>query len=405
MISVEQALERVLAHCVPRPPVLTPLSDACGRVLAEDVVSDIDSPPHDKSLVDGYAVRAADVAEPGCHLTVLEEVTAGVIPTREVTAGTTTRVMTGVAIPRGADAVVMLEETTQTDVATVQIKQGHVSTGAHIMPKATSLRRGQSVLKEGTPIRAIEIGVLAETGRAQVQVHPAPRVAVIATGNELVESRQVPAAGQIRNSNGPMLCALANRSGARVVDLGIGRDEAESLRALIEQGLDHDVLVLSGGVSAGVLDLVPGLLHDLGTQKIFHKVNLKPGKPLWFGVLPVEQDLYRLIFGLPGNPVSSLVCFILFVRPALMHLSGHATRGICTGRATMSCKHIQRGDRLTYYPAVRRSGVESTNPTVEPLPWRGSADLATLLAANCLIVFPPGNRTFSAGDEVDVVIL
>ena len=405
MISVEQALEHVLEHCAPRPPILRSVNSALGRVLAEDIASDIGSPPYDKSLVDGYAVRAVDVVDPGCHLTILEEVTAGVTPTCDVKPGTATRVMTGVAIPRGADAVVMLERTTQTDAATVQIKQGHVTAGAHIMRKATSLRRGQSVLKAGAHIRAIEIGVLAETGRAQVQIHPAPSVAVIATGNELVELHQFPAAGQIRNSNGPMICALANRSGACSLDLGIGRDESESLRALIQRGLEHDVLVLSGGVSAGVLDLVPGMLHDMGVKKIFHKVTLNPGKPLWFGVFPGERGLYRLTFGLPGNPVSSLVCFELFVRPALMHLAGHAAQGLCTCRATMSCDHIQRGDRVTFFPAVQHASIQSTHPTVAPLPWRGSSDLATLLAANCLIVFPPGSHSYSAGDEVDVLMI
>ena len=301
MLSVAEALQLVLHQARPLSPRRIPAAEALGCTLADAVTSDIDSPPHDKSIVDGYALRSADVGAAGAELTILEEVTAGAVPTKEVVAGTATRIMTGAPLPAGADAVVMIEQTTQTGER-VRIDAPAVRAGQNIMRRAVALARGQQVLAPGGRLRPIELGLLAEIGRTSVLAVPRPNVAVLATGNELVEPGEMPGPGQIRNSNGPLLAALVRQTGATPIDLGIARDDAADLRSKVSAGLAHDVLVLSGGVSAGVLDLVPQVLAELGVRQVFHKVNLKPGKPLWFGVHPRSAGVSTLVFGLPGNP-------------------------------------------------------------------------------------------------------
>jgi molybdopterin molybdotransferase len=408
MLDVAQALELVLQHARSPAPTRVSLSRALGLALAEDVRSDIDSPPHDKALVDGYAVRAADLAGGTGELRVVEEVTAGAVPTHTITQGAATRIMTGAPIPAGADAVVMVEQTELHDSATevngaiVKIAAPKVTSGQNILPRAASMKRGEIVLRAGCRIRAIEAGLLAEFGRAEVSAIPRPSVALLATGNELVPADATPAPGQIRNSNGPMLAALADAAGADVTDLGIAPDNEASLSAAIRDALTRDVAVLSGGVSAGVLDLVPAVLARLGVEQVFHKVRLKPGMPLWFGTLE-KDNRKRLVFGLPGNPVSSLVCFELFVKPALRALAGRSDVAHDTRAARLATEHQQRGDRATYWPAtLQREGNEST---VQLLGWKGSADLATLAAADCLAVFPPGTERFPVGTTIEVVLL
>ncbi len=399
MIEVDEALTLVRERARVNPPCRMPTGEALGLVLAEDIVSDIDSPPHDKALVDGYAVRSADVSGAPSELTVLEEVTAGEVPAKEVVQGTTTRIMTGAPLPAGADAVVMVERTELLAPTVVRINESSIRPRQNIMARAASMKRGERVLSENTVIGPAQIGLLAEVGRADVLVRPQPSVAVLATGDELVAADTQPEAGQIRNSNGPMICALVARAGGLAVDLGIGRDNSDELRRLIARGLESDVLVLSGGVSAGVRDLVPSVLAALNVEQVFHKVNLKPGKPLWFGVSSARPGV-TLVFGLPGNPVSSLVCFELFVRPAIQILSGRACEIRRSLRARLTKEHFHRSDRPTYWPAAMTEC--DGERLVEPLAWQGSADLRTLANANGLAFFPPGERRFTAGESVDV---
>lgn len=404
MLSVDEALKRVLAEAVGRPSIECPLRDALGLVLAEDVTSDVDSPPHDKSLVDGYAVVAADLAGGSVELAVLEEVTAGAVPHRAVARGASVRVMTGAPIPEGADAVVMIErsELVAEDPNRVRLSVPKVASGQNIMRRATSMARGDVVLAAGAELRAIEIGVLAEVGRESIRVIPKPRLAVLATGNELVPLEVVPEAGHIRNSNSPMLAAAARAAGAAVAELGIARDDVEELRKTIAFGLEADVLLISGGVSAGVLDLVPGVLEALGVRQVFHKIKIKPGKPLWFGVLPAESGA-KLVFGLPGNPVSSLVCFELFVRPAIARLAGRGTGALVEVTAHLAADFTHRGDRPTYHPA-RLTRVDGQD-VVEPARWKGSADLRALVETNALACFAPGDRVYRAGESIPALRL
>ena len=398
MLSVAEALELVLQQAQTLAPRRIAAAEALGCQVAEAIASDVDSPPHDKSIVDGYAVQAATAAA-GVELQILEEVTAGAVPQKAVTADTATRIMTGAGLPTGADAVVMIEQTTLHGDR-VRIDAASVRAGQNIMRRATSLARGQQVLGPGKTLRAIELGLLAEVGRTHVAAIPRPQVAVLATGNELVETARLPGPGQIRNSNGPLLAALVRQAGATPIELGIARDNPADLRDKISRGLAHDVLVLSGGVSAGVLDLVPQVLAELGVCQVFHKVNLKPGKPLWFGVAPRAGGEPTLVFGLPGNPVSTLVCFELFVRPAIAQLGGRGALGLQKARARLTAEHRQRGDRPTYWPAqiqLTGSGNQAT-----PLSWQGSGDLRTLSEANALAHFPAGDRLFQASEEIEV---
>jgi len=423
MLSISEALSKVLASTGRLNSVRVPLAEALGLALAEDVTSDVDSPPHDKATVDGYAVVVADLAGGSAELSILEEITAGAVPKQAVSRGHCTRIMTGAPVPQGADAVVMIERTELLPGgARVRIAD-RVTARQNIMPRGDSLHCGETVLAGGHEVRAAEIGLLAEVGRSDVSVFPGPRVALLSTGNELVEPQEQPAAGQIRNSNGPMLAAAVRRAGGVPVELGIARDEPVDLRKKIEQGLAADMLVLSGGVSAGVLDLVPAVLRELGVEQVFHKVSLKPGKPLWFGVArskfnvqgskfkvgDVEPEtlnlkLETLVFGVPGNPVSSLVCFELFVRPAIAKLSGRDPDvGLRQLPARLTAEFVHRGDRPTYFPAVVRREGEAIS--AEPIRWRGSGDLRGITAANALAIFPAGDRTWKAGEQVDAFLL
>jgi molybdopterin molybdotransferase len=396
MLSVADAEAIVLEHARLLPPVSVPLTaETLGQVLAEEIASDLDMPPYDKALMDGFAVRAADVCDGRATLAVIDEVTAGQTPRRPVGPGQATRIMTGAPIPPGADAVVMVERTQPAGDGQVRIDDKPPEPGQNILPRGREMRRGDVVLSAGTVLRPQELGLLAGVGRTSALLHPRPEVAVLSTGDELVEAGQVPGPGQIRNGNGPMLLAHVQRAGGRPRSLGIARDTVESLHALLAEGLRASVLVLSGGVSAGKLDLVPDGLRALGVEAHFHKVAMKPGKPVFFGTRGST-----LVFGLPGNPVSTLVCFELFVRPALRRLLGLAP-GPNLVIAALARDFPYHSDRPTYYP-VRMELTES-GWRVDPVPWFGSPDLRGLLPANAFAVFPAGEHHHRAGDRFPVL--
>jgi molybdopterin molybdotransferase len=288
------------------------------------------------------------------------------------------------------------------DFPLVRIRDPQVRPGQHILYRGMSLRRGDMVLRRGRRLTEIDIGLLAEIGRTEIPVYPQPGVAVLATGSELVPACVEPGPGRIRNSNGPMLCAAVTKAGGRAVDLGIAPDHEWDLLQHITAGLQEDVLLLSGGVSAGVKDLVPRVLRDLGAEQVFHKVRLKPGKPLWFGCVPHAKGP-RLVFGLPGNPVSTLVCFQLFVRPALAVMAGLPPAEMPHIDGELIAAYEQRGDRPTYFPARLRQ--DRGRVCVDLLDWRGSADLRTLAQADGLAVFPAGRSRYDAGQRVCVLLL
>ena len=404
MISVEQALRLVEEQCRPLAPRHHSLSEVGGLVLAEDVVSDIDSPPHDKSMMDGFALISKDASP---HRRIIEEIAAGDVPRRSVAVGTASRIMTGAPLPPGADAVVPVEAT-KVDGDRVRLLNANPPPGQNVLPRGASMRIGDIVARRGSRLRPIEIAVLAEAGCATVNVHPRPRVAVLATGNELVEASVRPGPGQIRNSNSHLLLAATAAAGAEASDLGIARDSESELRERMNAGFAADILVLSGGVSAGLYDLVPKVLAELGVSQVFHKIALRPGKPLWFGVREAA-GARTLVFGLPGNPVSSFVCCELFVRPAIAALSGGVFSGLSRVVAELDHALDHKGERaaclparVTWLPASSRAGAL---PTVGILSWRGSADMATLAQANALACLPAECVSLPAGARLDVLMI
>jgi molybdopterin molybdotransferase len=399
MLSVAQAQARILDHARPLPAELQPLDvSLCGLVLAEDVASDLDMPPHDKALMDGYAVRSADLPSGRGVLTVVEEITAGQTPRTALAAGQAARIMTGAPLPPGADAVVMVERSRMEDENRAHLEDPAIAPGQNVLARGREMLRGETILSRGTVLRAQELGVLATIGRTAVKVHPRPTVAILSTGDELVDPAEKPGPGQIRNSHGAMLSAQVFRAGGKPGFLGIARDRLEHLRPLVAEGLRSRVFVLSGGVSAGKRDLVPAVLEELGVQTYFHKVEMKPGKPVLFGT----RD-GCLVFGLPGNPVSAFACFELFVRPAFSKLLGCAEAKPRQLEAELIEDFTYKTDRPTYHPAHLEAG--KSGWTVQPVPWFGSADLRGLLKANALVLVPAGDHRHRAGQQLAVLPL
>lgn len=411
MLTIEEALRAVLEEAHPLPPRPVALADALGCPLGEDVPADIDLPPFDKSLVDGYAIRTGDVPTSDRWLRLGESIMAGQTPARPLDPGEAAIVMTGAPIPPGCDAVVMHERTT-TGEGRVRIDEPPLRPGQNILPRGKEMSAGEIILTAGTSLTPAHLGVLASVGQVRPRVRR-PRVAVVSTGDELVEPDQVPGPGQIRNSNATLLRALASEDRAEVDAFPIAPDEPDALREILRRGLEADVLIVTGGVSAGQRDLVPGALESLGVRRVFHKVRLKPGKPIWFGVGPDRaaapgsspDTTHRpgpLVFGLPGNPVGGLVGYLLLVRPALAALSDRPARSIyLTGRLARPFRH--RGDRPTYYPARLRA-VEGPDREIETLDWAGSADLRTAALADGFAAFPAGDRDYAPGDAVEYLI-
>jgi molybdopterin molybdotransferase len=392
MLEVSAALDIVLEHTPALATSMAALNPAVlGGVVAEDVVSDLDSPPYAKSIMDGYAVQSAS-SQGGASFTVIEEVAAGKTPTKTVGVNQATRVMTGAPIPDGADAVIPHEET---ELAGNIVKlRAAVPKGQFILPRGREMKAGEVVIPAGIPITPAAFGLLAAVGRTEIRTYSAPRLAIVSTGDELVEPAERPGPNQIRNTNGPMLLALAALSGAEGRYFGIGRDEPTELRAIVSKALDwSDVLLLSGGVSAGKFDFVPDVLRELGMQAHFHKIRMKPGKPLLFGT----RDR-TLVFGLPGNPVSSFVCFHLFVGPALRKMGGHAIPAPTFVRVPLAAELKTKNDRPTYLPG--KLEVTPDGWRVRGTAWFGSADLRGLLNANALIHVDAGEQAFPAGTPV-----
>ncbi len=403
MIEIEQALAAIYQRTEPRQAERLPLSQAVGRVLAEDILSDIDSPPYDKALVDGYAVVATDMRGGRGDFMVIDEVRAGDIPCEPLQSGMATRVMAGAPVPRGADTVVPGERAQADDsgdLPLVHLEEPNVRPGQHILPRGTSLQRGQTVLSQGHRLTAIEIGILAEVGRLEVLVHPQPRLSVLAVGDQLVSPAEVPGAGQIRNSTGPMLGALIQAAGGQAVDRGIALDTEPELTRQINQGFREDALVLCGSVTTGAMEMVPRVLRDLGVERVFQGVRVSPGRTFWLGTLGHARGR-RFVFGVPDNPVSALVCFYLFVRPAITALAGYPVDEPVRIQAHLADAYHQRGDRPTYHPV--RLERQNEKMVVRLLDPRGMPDLKALAEASGLALFPGGRTDFAPGQTISVI--
>ena len=395
MIGPQEALEIVLGQAPRLDAVLVPLAEAAGCVLAERAQSDIDLPPFDKSAMDGYSVRAADVQRLPADLAVIESLPAGTAPARPLAPGTCAKTMTGAPVSPGADLVVPLEDTQALLDGRVRILRADVGR-THICVRGEDVRRGETVLEAGRPLRPQEIALLASVGRDPVPVFRRPRVAVLATGEELVPVSAVPGPGQIRNANSSSLLACCRAAGAAADDLGVARDERADLRAKIADGLTRDVLVVSGGVSMGEWDFVPKVFEEAGVAVRFATVSMKPGKPTVFGTCGG-----RLVFGLPGNPVSTLVGFRFFVRPALRKMMGHPDPAPQLLDARLLAPVKAKDERTTFVPALLRYAADGWSAT--PLSTHGPADLVGFSKADGLIILEPG--AYETGARVKALLL
>jgi molybdopterin molybdotransferase len=392
-IEAATALDRVLQSVQPLAPQTVSTFEALDLVLAQEVIAQEDLPPFPCSAKDGFAVIANDTTNPR---RLIGEQTAGYIAALRVEPGTCVRITTGAPLPPGADAVIMVEYTHEQDGLVTM--QRPVAPGSDVRPVSQDIAKGQRVLAASTGIGPQEIGLLASLGYTSIAVHPRPRVAVLSTGNEIVEPDALPEPGQIRDSNRYTLMAALRRAGAHPVSLGISTDKDETLRAKVTAGLDTcDALVTSGGVSMGKLDLLKPLLETLG-QVHFGRVNMKPGKPLTFATVATKP-----VFALPGFPVSSLVSFELFVRPALRRMGGH--RLVLRPRVPVTLAHPLQGDpgRPEFHRAelVWEDGKCMAHSTGA----QSSARLLSMVGANALLALPKQDKPFAAGETVMAILL
>ncbi len=403
LISVDEALGRVLEHVSPGASEAVPLRDALGRVLAQPLVCDLDYPPFDKAAMDGYAVRAEDISDAAAGRCVtlkhVGAVGAGHESDVALRSGQAIQINTGAPVPQGADAVVRVEDTeSEGDVVRVM---SAVARGTNIVKRATYVSAGSVCLNTGQALGPGEIAVAAAAGAADIEVYGRPRVAVLVTGDELVDVSANPSGAQIRNSNGPMLESLIVRSGGMCTGVDVVGDDRDALAGVIRAGLvGADVLCLSGGISMGAFDFVPEMLASCGVRFVFRKVAIKPGKPTLFGV----TDDGTCVFGLPGNPVSAFVAFRLFVHPALLRLQGLPMLGFDRMRARLNgtCKAAR--DRSSYTP-VRVAADESGTLRATRIAWQGSGDPFGLVGANGLLVRRAGEAEACDGDDVLVLLL
>lgn len=401
MQTVESAIDHIRQTVPVGQPTKIPLREARGLALAEDLKTPHDSPPFDKSMMDGFALCVGEKTEGTHEFKVREVITAGVVPTETVTSTNAARIMTGALLPAGANCVVPIErvEFDEARPDRVVISLDDLKPEQHVLRKGFNAETGDPLMAAGTTLAAQHIAVLAEFGVANVPVAARPSVAVLATGDELLDVSAALQPGRIRNSNELMLTAQIARTGASPVPLGIARDDRIELQQKIRAGLKEDILLLSGGVSAGTLDLVPSVLQEEGVEEVFHKIQMKPGKPLWFGVLPGEKPCF--VFGLPGNPVSSMVCFELFVRTALNRLAGKLPEEPQPISGELTQPMSVRGDRVTFFPA--RTEFIDGQVQVTPVHWTGSADLRATAEANSMCRLEPG-PAHQTGDLVPVYL-
>ena len=400
MLTVEEALEKILARVEPLGTEKVSLLDALGRVIAEDIDTPRDIPPLDNSGMDGYAVRWEDVGKASrdrpVHLDVTEDLPAGFIATRPVGKAEAIRIMTGAPIPAGADTVVPVEETRKEGSGVFIFKA--VAKGDCIRKAGEDVKRGDQIIWAGDPVRPAEVGMLASVKRSFVSVYQRPQVAILCTGDELVDVDEELVDPNIISSNSYTLAAQVKDCGAIPIQLGIARDRKEDIQAKLRQGLRADVILSSAGVSVGDYDFVKEVFLDLGVEMVFWKVAMRPGKPLAFGTLAG-----KLVFGLPGNPVSSMVSFEQFVRPSLLKMMGHRrlTRPVIEA---ILREDIRKEPGRRHF--VRASvSFERDHYFVTTTGDQGSGILRSMVKANGLVIIPEGTERVKAGEKVRVQLL
>lgn len=400
-----EALETILAHCEVLPAVRVPAARALGCAVAEDVRATVFHPPWDNSAMDGFAVHAADVTgasrQSPVTLPVSDDIPAGSFPSGPLGVGTVARVMTGAPVPAGASGVVRVEHTAETSAGEVTFFQD-TDAQRNIRRRGEDIVEGETVLLQGDPVTPATVGVLAMQGMSDVLVRRRPRVGVLSNGNELAdfdEVAEVRAGRRIMNSNGHALAAQLVTAGAEPVPLGIARDDADDVRRCLERATDCDAVISSAGVSVGDHDQVKAALDDMGMQRLFWRASIRPGSPLTFGLLGG-----RPFWGLPGNPVSAMVTFEVFLRPALRKMMGHrhpeAPRVLARAR-----KAITSSTELTHFYRVRLSRQAGDLPAAELTGPQGSGILTSMSAADGLLIVPQGVAEINAGETVEVIPL
>ena len=398
MLSYQEARQRVVTVIrsrVTQPPTETvELAGSLGRILAEEVRADRNYPPFPRSTRDGFAVRSTDIARVPATLRRIGEVKAGEAFAGSVGPGECVQIMTGAPAPAGADAVVMIEDT-QAKGDQVVINRS-LAAGANIVPEGSEAARGKLLLSPGARISYTEISVLAQVGTTRVCVYRRPRVAVLSTGDEVVAADTIPGPTQIRNSNAHSMAAQVVLWGGDPVVLGNARDELNELERLMRRGLEEDILVLTGGVSAGKYDLVEVVLRKLGAEFHFDAVAIRPGRPAVFASCQGKP-----VFGLPGNPVSTMVTFELFVSPAICLLGGAPPPPLQFLKARLA-EPFKQTTRLTLFLPARLEG-QGGDVSVRVLPWQGSGDVVAVAQGNCFAVIPENAGELAAGSWVDVL--
>ncbi len=394
-ISVVEARSIILGQMTPMPAERVAWADAVGRTLAEAIRSRDDIPPFDNSAMDGYAVRSADLQSLPVSLPIIEDIPAGTFPQKTVEPGACSRIMTGAPFPEGADAVVPVEWTEAGEAGRVQFNRAP-EPGEHVRAAGQDVRNGERVFEPGQVITPPMVGMLTTLGYPTVEVAQRPRVAVISTGDELVDPSEALGPGKIRDSNGPALAAQVVSAGGEALPPIRASDTPESIRAIVEAALDADVLLFSGGVSVGSYDFVKQVLDEMGMELLFWKVRQRPGKPLAFGLLQG-----RRVFGLPGNPVSSAICFEQYVRPALAKMLGR--------RALLRPRYNARLDAPTpkkaglhYFARGRASFDEAGCLRVRDTGPQASNLYSSMVKANCLFHLPEALEDPPAGTVVQV---
>ncbi|HEV2709357.1 MAG TPA: gephyrin-like molybdotransferase Glp [Edaphobacter sp.] len=410
IVDFDEALKVVLLHAGSLQKLETeaaPLLTCLNRVLAGPVIAERDQPPFDRSTRDGFAVRASDAATP---LRLLGQIRAGErwsgAPLEQ---GNAIEIMTGAPVPEGADAVVMVEHIEVQD-GSVRLSEGRtVRAGENIVPRGSEARAGAVVLAGGTVIEGAEIALAAACGRSDLLVFRRPHVAIVATGDELVELDETPDEQQIRNSNSYGLAALVAEAGGDAVRLPIARDRRDDLERLISEARSCDLLLLSGGVSMGKYDLVEEVLEAMGAEFFFTGVKMQPGKPVVFGRLPAGGRLpasggfpAQFFFGLPGNPVSTQVTFHCFVEPLLRAMAGAGVSPPRFAQATLAEDVAAKPGLTRVLPS--RLTYDRARPEVRIVAWQGSGDLAANAQANCYAVLPPDVERFRAGDVITILL-
>ena len=398
MLTFEEArgkvIEQVGKRKGPRVTAVVSVWDALGLVLAGEVQTDREYPPFDRSTRDGYALRSNETA-PGARLKCVGEIKAGDTVREALAAGNCLQIMTGAAVPAGADAVVMIEHTSR-EGDFVRFERT-AQRGQNIVPRGSEAAGAHPILTPGTRLGYAELALAAQVGAARLQCALRPRVAILSTGDEVVLIDETPGPFQIRNSNSVSLAAQVRIAGGEPVVLGNAADRIEDLGEKIERGLKEDALVLSGGVSMGTYDLVEGVLKAMGAEFFFDAVAIRPGKPAVFGICQGKP-----VFGLPGNPVSTMVTFELFVAPALDLLSGAEARVLPLVEARLA-EALKERPGLTHFLPARVEWRERA-PEVKALKWQGSGDIAALAKANCFLVVPADREKIEIGESVSVLL-